>query len=480
MIDSAFPRVTVANTGDRVTLSGNVALEGTVGTAGGPRTQFRFGLFSDDDDGDDVVGRVLHEQLQRQLNARRNARPQTRRQHVRLPVHHRPELARFDAGQRRQLHRRHVHVQHYAGAGRGRAARLRHAERDDERLHPVPRRRRHDRLHPGDVHRQLRRLPAGRQPRRRPRLVLEHRRHVRLSWSPRRRAPGRLRTGPAVAASVLIAPVPAELGQPERLVRAGGEAAVGGLVGRAHRRRGGVEEVCLAAGRGRPAPPPGRPPAPPRGDERTTVRTWRSRASPALARPARRPVPRSPGGRTPAAAPCRATAPPASRRTGRAGRRWPGPAPGWLVLAIIKSPAVAARVASPSSWLRNADTLTRSGIIQLRSSMTRIAGADSTCCFTTAVKSSSSMPCRCAARAPPRPAACSASERMMLSCRCRAGRVHQHAAAIRHAHLPVKRKALERRSRPPRSRGGGGSPRQDQVVQPARVGRMPRSARRSC
>ena len=32
----------MANTGDRVTLSGNVALEGTVGTAGGPRTQFRF------------------------------------------------------------------------------------------------------------------------------------------------------------------------------------------------------------------------------------------------------------------------------------------------------------------------------------------------------------------------------------------------------------------------------------------------------
>jgi len=54
MIDSAFPRVTLANTGDRVTLSGSVALEGTVGTAGGPRTQFRFGLFSDDDDGDDV------------------------------------------------------------------------------------------------------------------------------------------------------------------------------------------------------------------------------------------------------------------------------------------------------------------------------------------------------------------------------------------------------------------------------------------
>jgi hypothetical protein len=54
MFDSAFPRINLENSGDRVTLSGTVTLEGTVGTAGGPRTQFRFGLFSDDDDGDDV------------------------------------------------------------------------------------------------------------------------------------------------------------------------------------------------------------------------------------------------------------------------------------------------------------------------------------------------------------------------------------------------------------------------------------------
>ena len=54
MIDSPFPLVTLGRSGDRIVFSGNVTLTGTVGTAGGPRTQFRFGLFDDDADGDDL------------------------------------------------------------------------------------------------------------------------------------------------------------------------------------------------------------------------------------------------------------------------------------------------------------------------------------------------------------------------------------------------------------------------------------------
>ena len=57
MIDSPFPAVTLALPGDRVTLSGTVTLTGTVNSpvsSGTPRTQFRFGLFSGDDVGEDT------------------------------------------------------------------------------------------------------------------------------------------------------------------------------------------------------------------------------------------------------------------------------------------------------------------------------------------------------------------------------------------------------------------------------------------
>lgn len=57
MIDSPFPAITLANPGDKVVFGGSVTLAGTVNspaTSGTPRTQFRFGLFDGDDDGDDL------------------------------------------------------------------------------------------------------------------------------------------------------------------------------------------------------------------------------------------------------------------------------------------------------------------------------------------------------------------------------------------------------------------------------------------
>jgi hypothetical protein len=57
MFDSAFPAITLANAGDKIIFTGSVTLQGTVNSAassGTPRTQFRFGLFGDDGDGDDL------------------------------------------------------------------------------------------------------------------------------------------------------------------------------------------------------------------------------------------------------------------------------------------------------------------------------------------------------------------------------------------------------------------------------------------
>lgn len=51
MISSLFPSIVLAD-GDKITFTGNVVLTGTVGSAAGPRTQFRFGLFQGD--GDDL------------------------------------------------------------------------------------------------------------------------------------------------------------------------------------------------------------------------------------------------------------------------------------------------------------------------------------------------------------------------------------------------------------------------------------------
>jgi hypothetical protein len=57
MIDSPFPAITLANAGDKIIFTGSVTLQGTVNspaTSGTPRTQFRFGIFGDDGDGDDL------------------------------------------------------------------------------------------------------------------------------------------------------------------------------------------------------------------------------------------------------------------------------------------------------------------------------------------------------------------------------------------------------------------------------------------
>lgn len=48
---SAFPAITLANSGDKIVFDGKVRLTGTVNSpanGGSPRTQFRFGLFQDD------------------------------------------------------------------------------------------------------------------------------------------------------------------------------------------------------------------------------------------------------------------------------------------------------------------------------------------------------------------------------------------------------------------------------------------------
>lgn len=57
MFDSPFPSKTLSDSGDKLIFTGTVALTGTVNspaTSGTPRTQFRFGLFDDDGDGDDL------------------------------------------------------------------------------------------------------------------------------------------------------------------------------------------------------------------------------------------------------------------------------------------------------------------------------------------------------------------------------------------------------------------------------------------
>jgi hypothetical protein len=57
MFDSAFPAITLADTGDKIFVTGTVTLSGTANspaTSSNPRTQFRIGLFQDDGDGDDL------------------------------------------------------------------------------------------------------------------------------------------------------------------------------------------------------------------------------------------------------------------------------------------------------------------------------------------------------------------------------------------------------------------------------------------
>ena len=72
MIDSAFPAVTLANVGDKIIFTGNVALAGTVNsaaTSSTPRTQFRFGLFDGDDVGLDDNGWVGYSMSNKHGNA---------------------------------------------------------------------------------------------------------------------------------------------------------------------------------------------------------------------------------------------------------------------------------------------------------------------------------------------------------------------------------------------------------------------------
>jgi len=64
MIYSGFTPMTLANSGDKIVFTGSVELAGTINspaTSGTPRTQFRFGLFKDDGNGDDLgwVGYLL-------------------------------------------------------------------------------------------------------------------------------------------------------------------------------------------------------------------------------------------------------------------------------------------------------------------------------------------------------------------------------------------------------------------------------------
>ena len=57
MVHSPFSAITLDNSGDKIVFTGSVTLIGTVNsplTSGTPRTQFRFGLFGDDGDGDQV------------------------------------------------------------------------------------------------------------------------------------------------------------------------------------------------------------------------------------------------------------------------------------------------------------------------------------------------------------------------------------------------------------------------------------------
>jgi hypothetical protein len=57
MVWSPFTNIALANPGDKVVFTGSVELLGTLNspqTSGSPRTQFRFGLFKDDGDGDDL------------------------------------------------------------------------------------------------------------------------------------------------------------------------------------------------------------------------------------------------------------------------------------------------------------------------------------------------------------------------------------------------------------------------------------------
>jgi hypothetical protein len=61
MLDSPFPAITLANTGDKIVFTGTVDLDGTTNsplTSGTPRTQFRFGLFDGDEEGLDDNGWV--------------------------------------------------------------------------------------------------------------------------------------------------------------------------------------------------------------------------------------------------------------------------------------------------------------------------------------------------------------------------------------------------------------------------------------
>jgi hypothetical protein len=57
MFHASFPQITLANNGDKAVFTGTMQLVGSVNSAassGTPRTQFRFGLFKDDGDGDEL------------------------------------------------------------------------------------------------------------------------------------------------------------------------------------------------------------------------------------------------------------------------------------------------------------------------------------------------------------------------------------------------------------------------------------------
>lgn len=59
MFDSPFPAITLTNPGDKILFTGTMQLVGTINspaTTPNPRTQFRFGLFEDDDGSTDDIG----------------------------------------------------------------------------------------------------------------------------------------------------------------------------------------------------------------------------------------------------------------------------------------------------------------------------------------------------------------------------------------------------------------------------------------
>ena len=109
-----------------------------MGTAGGPRTQFRFGLFSDDDDGDDVgwVGYYMSNSSGTERPPERSpANPSATRPFTCPPPARTRSLRRRATASTSPTTRTRSALR---WSGPGTSPLVLHAERDDERLHPVP------------------------------------------------------------------------------------------------------------------------------------------------------------------------------------------------------------------------------------------------------------------------------------------------------------------------------------------------------